>query len=133
MTPTGDQLKTEPMADRAKRALSAAFEKLVIERRKTGEKLIIWRDGKICHVPAIDVHLPSEESLESSGSIDSQYARRNLLERCNYSPPDSDTRPRNRLVIRQASSAVHVPQNAVKLSSNRSIRLKLHSPELLFE
>ena len=61
MTPRGDQLKSEPMADRAKRALTAAFEKLVVERRKNGETLVIWRDGKICHVPASDIHLPSDQ------------------------------------------------------------------------
>jgi hypothetical protein len=60
MTPKGDHLNSEPLADRAKRALTAAFEKLVIERRKTGEKLIIWRDGKVCHVPAAEIHLPSD-------------------------------------------------------------------------
>jgi hypothetical protein len=61
MNPRGDPLKSEPMADRAKRALTAAFEKLVIERRKSGETLVIWRDGKICHVPATDIHLSSDE------------------------------------------------------------------------
>jgi hypothetical protein len=56
----GDHLKSEPMADKAKRALAAAFEKLVIERRRSGEGIVIWRDGKICHVPASDIHLPSD-------------------------------------------------------------------------
>jgi hypothetical protein len=36
-------------------ALKEAFSKLVRERRLTGESLILWKDGKVVHVPASDI------------------------------------------------------------------------------
>jgi hypothetical protein len=56
-----DHLKAETTADRAEQALTAAFEKLVLECRRNCETVIIWRDGKICHVPASDIRLPSDD------------------------------------------------------------------------
>lgn len=45
------------MGDRALEALVAANANLVRERRKTGEHLLIWRDGKVCSVPASEIDI----------------------------------------------------------------------------
>ncbi|MCL4512722.1 MAG: hypothetical protein M1421_01740 [Candidatus Eremiobacteraeota bacterium] len=42
-------------AQRAERALKDAFVKLVRERRKTGETLILWKDGKVVEIPASEI------------------------------------------------------------------------------
>lgn len=39
----------------AERAARAAFVKLVRERRKTGDTLILWRNGKAVEVPASEI------------------------------------------------------------------------------
>lgn len=46
--------------DLALEALIAANDNLIRERRKTGESLIIWRDGKVCEVPASELDLPED-------------------------------------------------------------------------
>ena len=38
--------------EKAEKALKSAVRKLVQERKKTGESLYIWRNGKVAKVPA---------------------------------------------------------------------------------
>ena len=52
--------KTESFSERALIALDLAFRKLVLERRATNDTLVLWKDGKVCHVPASEVPLPDE-------------------------------------------------------------------------
>lgn len=40
---------------KALRAARDAFSKLVRERRKTGETLILWQDGKVVEIPASQI------------------------------------------------------------------------------
>ena len=56
----------QSMREPAKKALNAAFAKLVRENRKNGRSLVIWRDGKVCHIPASEIEIPED----SNGSID---------------------------------------------------------------
>ena len=46
-------------------AMREAYVKLVREKRKKGESLILWKDGKVCDVPADQIELP--EDANSSG------------------------------------------------------------------
>ena len=42
-------------AKKGEKAARDAFAKLVRERRKTGETLILWKNGKVVEVPAIEI------------------------------------------------------------------------------
>ena len=42
-------------------AYKVAFKKLIEERRRLGETIVVWRDGKVQHIPAVDIILPDEE------------------------------------------------------------------------
>ncbi len=44
--------------DLAEEALLSAFRKLVLERRKTGDSLVLWENGRVVHVPASKIPLP---------------------------------------------------------------------------
>ncbi len=50
------------MREPAVQAMKSAFAKLVLRKRKTGGSLVIWRDGKVCHVPATEIRIPSDEA-----------------------------------------------------------------------
>ena len=52
----------ESMRELANEALLAAFSKLVRENRKSGNSLVIWRDGKVCHIPASEIQIPEDKS-----------------------------------------------------------------------
>jgi hypothetical protein len=45
-------MTTATIQDKAEKALKSAVRKLVLERKKTGESLYIWRNGKVTKVPA---------------------------------------------------------------------------------
>lgn len=45
----------------ATKASKAAFRKLIEERRRTGGTIVIWREGKVQHIPASEVAIPEEE------------------------------------------------------------------------
>ena len=51
---------TETFGDKALKALDIAFRKLVLERREKNETLVLWKDGKVVHVPASEITLPGE-------------------------------------------------------------------------
>lgn len=42
-------------AKKAERAAKDAFANLVRERRKTGETLVLWKDGKVVEIPASQI------------------------------------------------------------------------------
>lgn len=42
-------------ARKAERAAKDAFANLVRERRKTGETLVLWKDGKVMEIPAREI------------------------------------------------------------------------------
>lgn len=44
--------KPDDFNSKAKLAMKSAIRKLVKEHKKTGEPLIIWRNGKVVRVPA---------------------------------------------------------------------------------
>jgi hypothetical protein len=44
----------------AERAYQAACRKLILERRRLGETIVLWRDGRVQHVPASEIPLPEE-------------------------------------------------------------------------
>ena len=43
--------------DLAEEALLSAFAKLVLERRKTGDSLVLWENGRVVNVPASEIEL----------------------------------------------------------------------------
>ena len=45
-------MTTATIQEKAEKALKSAVRKLVQERKKTGESLYIWRNGKVAKVPA---------------------------------------------------------------------------------
>ena len=67
-TDTKDQ-STENFSDKALRALDIAFRKLVLERRLINDTLVMWKDGKVCHVPATEIVLPGEATSISCGDL----------------------------------------------------------------
>ena len=44
--------KLPPMIAKADQALKKAVRKVILEHKQTGDPLVIWRDGKVVHVPA---------------------------------------------------------------------------------
>jgi len=44
--------RTPSLATKAQRALRDAMVKVVEENRRLGLPLVMWRDGKVVHVPA---------------------------------------------------------------------------------
>ena len=53
--------KVKNMGELALKALVAANANLVRERRKTGEPLLVWRDGKVCSVPASEIDISENQ------------------------------------------------------------------------
>ena len=45
-------MTTITIQEKAKKALKSAVRKLVSERKKTGESLYVWRNGKVAKVSA---------------------------------------------------------------------------------
>ena len=45
-------MTTATIQEKAEKALKSAVRKLVQERKKTGESLYVWRNGKVVKVPA---------------------------------------------------------------------------------
>ena len=56
----------ESTVEMAEQAMKSAFAKLVRERRKTGESLVIWENNKVCHVPASEIELPDDDISNKS-------------------------------------------------------------------
>lgn len=56
---------TESFSDKALQALDSSFRKLVLERRQTNDTLVLWKDGKVAHVPASEIVLPGESAPKS--------------------------------------------------------------------
>ena len=55
-------IEFESMRKPANEALLSAFTKLVRESRKSGASLVIWKDGKVCHIPASEIRIPEDKS-----------------------------------------------------------------------
>jgi hypothetical protein len=47
----------------AEQALRSAVAKLIQERQHTGESLILWRDGRVAHVAADELKVPTHQRL----------------------------------------------------------------------
>ena len=58
---TKDQ-STQSFMDKALLAIDSSFRKLVLERRLTNDTLVLWKDGKVCNVPATEIVLPGEST-----------------------------------------------------------------------
>ena len=56
-----DENRLKHTNDLALEALISANNKLIRERRITGESLIIWKDGKVVEVPATELELPEDK------------------------------------------------------------------------
>ena len=41
-----------PMEKMAEKALQEAVAEVITDRKRTGDPLIVWRDGKVAHVPS---------------------------------------------------------------------------------
>ncbi|TAH38046.1 MAG: hypothetical protein EYC70_05325 [Planctomycetota bacterium] len=44
---------------RIDQAVIAAFRRVILEHRRMGRPLVIWRDGRVVEVPADSVELPA--------------------------------------------------------------------------
>ena len=54
------------ISELAYKALVSANAKLVRERQKAGETMVIWRDGKVVHVLASELEIPEEVVLKKA-------------------------------------------------------------------
>jgi hypothetical protein len=57
-----EQTKPEWYGELAEQALRSAVAKLIAERRRAGESLVIWQDGEVVCVPASEVPDPGAEA-----------------------------------------------------------------------
>lgn len=61
---TSDKNPSEKaMAFRAEEALKKAVARAIAEHKRTGDPIVIWRDGKVVKIPAeqIEIHEPAAE------------------------------------------------------------------------
>jgi hypothetical protein len=49
------------LSERARLALNRAFARVVAEHKQNGLPVVLWRDGKVVHVPAEEL-TPAEEA-----------------------------------------------------------------------
>jgi len=56
-------LSNKAMAFHAEEALKKAVVRTIADHKRTGDPIVIWRDGKVVKVPAdqIEVHEPASE------------------------------------------------------------------------
>ena len=52
-----------PMEKMAEKALQEAVAEVIADHKRTGEPLIVWRDGKVAHVPPEQIEI-RETNLE---------------------------------------------------------------------
>ena len=52
-------LRDLPLFDRAEMALREAVAEVIEERRRAGEPVVTWRDGKVVLVPADELNTPT--------------------------------------------------------------------------
>lgn len=50
MRRSSSRRKLPPIIAKAERALKEAVRKTIIDHRRTGDPLVVWRNGKIVHV-----------------------------------------------------------------------------------
>jgi hypothetical protein len=46
-----------PMEKMAEKALQEAVAEVIADRKRTGDPLIVWRDGKVAHVPPEQIEI----------------------------------------------------------------------------
>jgi len=46
-----------PMEKMAEKALQEAVAEVIANRKRTGDPLIVWRDGKVAHVPPEQIEI----------------------------------------------------------------------------
>jgi hypothetical protein len=51
MTKPPENVLELPLEDRAKMALKAAVEEVIIDHARSGAPMFIWRDGKVIAIP----------------------------------------------------------------------------------
>jgi hypothetical protein len=59
--------KKNPLAVEAERALQIAVAEVIEDHKRTGDPLVIWRNGKVAKIPAeeLEVREPSAEYISS--------------------------------------------------------------------
>ncbi|MBW2740921.1 MAG: hypothetical protein JRE64_19210 [Deltaproteobacteria bacterium] len=59
----GKNLSDKTMAFRAEEALKKAVARTIADHKRTGDPIVIWRDGKVVKIPAdqIEVREPEAE------------------------------------------------------------------------
>ncbi len=55
-------LSDKAMAFRAEEALKKAVARTIADHRRTGDPIVIWRDGKVVKVPADQIEVRETES-----------------------------------------------------------------------
>lgn len=63
-----DKILSEmPMAFRAEEALKKAVAKAIADHKRTGDPIVVWRDGKVTRIPAheIEIREPATEYILS--------------------------------------------------------------------
>jgi aminoglycoside phosphotransferase family enzyme len=53
-----DKILSEmPMAFRAEEALKKAVAKAIADHKRTGDPIVVWRDGKVARIPAHEIEI----------------------------------------------------------------------------
>lgn len=55
--------RRESIPEKAERALKEAVRDLILARRVTNDKIVIWENGRVASVPAREVILEGERKL----------------------------------------------------------------------
>ena len=59
------KIKLSPLAVKAEKALKQAVIKTMIDHKRTGDPIVIWKNGKVVWIPAnkIPVKLPKQKRV----------------------------------------------------------------------
>jgi hypothetical protein len=57
-----------PMHDRVELALREAALQAILDHKRTGDPVVIWRDGKVVHVPAEELLKELADAAEKNGA-----------------------------------------------------------------
>ncbi len=55
-----------PMEKMAEKALQEAVAEVIADHKRTGDPLIVWRDGKVAHVPPDQIEIRETKAEYSS-------------------------------------------------------------------
>jgi hypothetical protein len=66
------KLSDIPLEVRAEEAMKKAVEKTIEEHRRTGDPIVIWKEGKIVKIPADQIEVREPEAEYKTGDADGE-------------------------------------------------------------